>query len=63
MSTIVKILMKRDGMTKKEAEKLIKEAQEDLLETLETEGPFSDEAQNICETYFGLEPDYIIEII
>jgi len=55
--------MKRDGMTKKEAEKLIKEAQEDLLETLETEGPFSDEAQNICETYFGLEPDYIIEII
>lgn len=56
--TIKQILMDRDGMTAKEADALIQRAQDDLYERLgRGEMPF-----DICEEWFGLEPDYIHEI-
>lgn len=56
---IAEILMKRDGMTKEDADDLIEEARESLNERLEAgEMPF-----NICGEFFGLEPDYIDELI
>lgn len=59
MESIKQILMRRDGMTEKEAEDLIEMAKEDLHERLaDGEMPF-----NICNEWFNLEEDYIKELI
>lgn len=58
---IKKILMKRDGMSAEDAESLILEAKEALQEYLDN-GDFLS-AEDICEEYFGLEPDYVFELI
>jgi hypothetical protein len=59
MENIKQILIRRDGMTPEEAEAEIEAAQEDLHARLaEGELPF-----NICEEWFGLEPDYLDELI
>jgi len=58
MKTIKEVLMERDGMTAREADDFINQAKEDLHERLEEgETPF-----DICEEWFGLEPDYIDEL-
>ena len=54
MNRVVKILMDRDGLTEKEAEELIEETREEMLET------GSDEA---IMDILGLEPDYIMDIL
>lgn len=59
MRSISEVLMDRDEMTQKEAENLIEEAREDLHERL-TEGEMP---HDICNEWFGLEPDYIWELI
>ena len=56
---IKEILMRRDGMTEGDAENLIEQAREDLLARL-SEGKMP---HDICEEWFGLEPDYIEELI
>lgn len=61
MKTIKQILMERDGMSASEAEKLIKEAKQALQEYLAEDD--TESAYNICQEYFGLEPDYIFELI
>ena len=59
VQSIVTILMERDKMSRKDAENLIRLAVEDLRERLaEGDMPF-----DICEEWFGLEPDYIEELI
>ena len=59
MKRIVDILIERDGMTKEDALSLIKEAQEELQEKLEnSELPFE-----ICAIWFGLEEDYIFDLL
>lgn len=50
---VVRILMKRDGITKKEAENLIEECRE-ALEEGDTEA---------IQEYLGLEDDYIFDIL
>ena len=57
--TIKDILMRRDGMTEEEALDLIQQAKLDLEEGLSNEKP----DYNICEKWFGLEPDYIDELL
>lgn len=59
--SIKEILMKRDNMSKEDAEDLIKSAEEALQEYLD-EGDICS-AEEICAEYFGLEPDYIDELI
>jgi len=59
MDTIKQVLMKRDGMSETEADELIAECKEDMNQRL-TEGEMPDD---ICEEYFGLEPDYLMELI
>lgn len=54
MNKVIEILMNRDGMTKNEAEELITEAREEMLET------GSDEAMM---DILGLEMDYIMDIL
>ena len=61
MNEILEVLMNRDNMTKKEAIELIKEARKQLNIYLE-EGDL-ESAENICEEFFGLEYDYIFDLI
>jgi len=57
--TIKQVLMRRDKMTSEQADSLIKEAQDDLNYRLaDGETPY-----NICAEWFGLEPDYVMELI
>ncbi len=58
--SIKKVLMERDGMPAAEADDLIQEARETMMQYLE-DG--EDElAYEICSEMFGLEPDYIMEL-
>ncbi len=54
------VLMERDELTSAEAEGQIKKCKADLMERIETG---EDDCLNICEEYFGLEPDYIIDLM
>jgi hypothetical protein len=58
--TIKDILIRRDGMSASEANALIAEAKEAFNNYLIDYD--MDSAENICEEFFGLEPDYITEI-
>lgn len=55
MEEIVKILMKRDGISREEALELL----EDVKEMMEEVSYDPEECENIFETELGLEPDYI----
>lgn len=59
--SIKSILMKRDGLTAAEAAEEIKLAKETLAEYI-AEGD-TESAFNICEECFGLEPDYLMELM
>tara|TARA_R110000823_G_C15702703_1_gene476646 strand:+ start:313 stop:495 length:183 start_codon:yes stop_codon:yes gene_type:complete len=59
METIKEVLMRRDDMTADEADQLIRDAKEDLHERLE-QGEMPDD---ICSEWFGLEPDFLDELI
>jgi|GEM_PF-817458 len=53
------ILMRRDGMTEEKADALITQARTNLHERLsDDEMPF-----DICAEWFGLEPDYLDELL
>jgi len=54
-------LMRRDKISAEEAQELIDDAREELHELLAQN--LFDEAENICETHFGLEPDFLIELM
>lgn len=60
MKTIKQVLMHRDKMSAKEADDLISDAEEQLQEYLEANDTKA--AENICEEFFGLEPDYLMEL-
>lgn len=57
--SILEILVDRDGMTEEDAEELIELAREDLHERIDQ----GEQPDDICEEWFGLEPDYIEELI
>jgi hypothetical protein len=59
MNSIKEILIRRDGMSPEDADDLINQAKEDLNDRL-AEGEMPDD---ICEEWFGLEPDYIHELL
>lgn len=61
METIKEVLMRRDGLSANAAEELISTAREDLNDCLERGD--QDAAENICQTWFGLEPDYLMELM
>lgn len=59
--TIKQVLMKRDKMSSQEADNLIDEAKTAMYRYIDT--GHTDDAEAICEEYFGLEPDYIDELL
>lgn len=57
--SIKSVLMERDGISANEAECLIDEARAEMFDRIDDgEMPF-----DICEDFFGLDPDYIEELI
>ena len=57
--TLKQVLMERDNLSDSEAQELIDECVADLHERLDYgQMPF-----DILEEYFGLEPDYLMEIM
>ena len=61
MGEIVRILMKRDGLTKQEAIETVKEVREMIQEAVEC-GDY-DEVEDIMYSELGLEMDYIFAFI
>ena len=61
METIKDILIHRDDMTPEDADKLILAAKKQLTTYL-SDGDL-DLAENICQEFFNLEPDYIYELL
>ena len=59
--SIKQILIRRDNMTETEAEELIEEAREALQEYIEADDWYY--ADDICQEYFNLEPDYLDELM
>jgi len=59
--SIKKVLMERDGLSEVEAEDQIAEAKQQLNEYI-AEGDL-DSAYDICQDEFGLEPDYLEDLI
>lgn len=53
--SILAVLMKRDGMTRDEAQELIDEARELVAE--------GENPEEILRVDFGLEPDYIFDLL
>lgn len=62
MNKIVKLLMERDNMTQQDAEDLYYEAQQEAQNVIDEDGSLED-IENILMDYFGLEPDYIFDLI
>jgi len=61
METIKEILMQRDGMSAEEAQAIIDEASEELQRRIADDD--MEGAMGICDEYFGLEPDYLDELL
>lgn len=61
METLVQVLMHRDDLTEADALADIAACREEMLVAIEA-GNFS-YAEQIFEDWFGLEPDYIVEVV
>jgi hypothetical protein len=59
VESIASVLMERDGMTQEEADKEIEMARKAMYERI-AEGEMP---HDICNEWFGLEPDYLEELI
>lgn len=57
--SIKEILMERDGLTSDEADECIADATKDMNDRL-AQGKMP---HDICEEWFGLEPDYLDQLI
>ena len=53
---IVEILIRRDGMTRKEAEQQLKRVRAEF-------DPTTDDPEEVLAFEFGLEPDYIFDLL
>lgn len=61
MNKIKSILMSRDDTSSEEADDLIEEARNEMHRLIEA-GDFT-AAEDICADYFGLEPDFLEELL
>jgi len=61
MTIIKQILMQRDGISAQAAQDLIDEAKMALEAYIANNDQES--AENVCQEYLGLEPDYLIELM
>jgi predicted metallopeptidase len=61
MESLKEVLMRRDGLSAADAEERIEEAKEALNKYLAEGNIFA--VEDICTGFFGLEPDYLIELM
>lgn len=61
MESIKEVLIRRDVMLPEEADDAIQECKDQLMEYIEANDMES--AMNICQEFFGLEPDYLDELM
>jgi len=61
MTELKQVIMQRDDLTSEEADNLIAEAKTALIGYLDNNDLTS--ADEKCEEYFGLEPDYIFDLL
>ena len=59
MNDLKKTIMEMDGSTEEEAQIKINEAKDELNDRLAD----GQDCFDFCEEYFGLEPDYLIDLI
>ena len=62
MEKIIRILMRRDGISKGAAEALCDQVQQEIDEVLDRGGSYK-EIENILACELMLEPDYLIEFL
>ncbi len=55
-------LIDRDGISEEDARVQIEQAQSDLYDIMDSGGSL-DEAQELIEDVFGLEPDYLEDLL
>jgi len=61
MKSIKETIMYRDGIDSYEADELILQAREELIDIINL-GDL-DAAEMVIKDYFGLEPDYLMELL
>ena len=61
MDSLKRTLMISEGLTSREAEEKMAEARDQLNSYLANGDLIS--AEDICEEFFGLEPDYLFDLI
>lgn len=61
IETIKQLLMRRDGLTAQEADDQVAEGKQILAQLIHEERFV--EAYDICEELFGIEPDYLIDLM
>lgn len=59
MNRVVKILMERDGMTEEEAKAEVRAGRQEMLEALE----YGEDLDDMMSDLFGLEPDYLFDVL
>ena len=57
--TLKEVLMQRDGLSEQEANEQIEDAREELHDRISQ----GDMCFDFCQEYFGLEPDYLEELL
>ena len=60
--TIKQVLIRRDKMTVEDADDLIRQAKQDFNSRIEN-GESYFEMEDFCNEWFGLEPDWLDELI
>ncbi len=58
---IVDILMRRDGLTRKEAVTMLRNARSEIMDAIE--GTSCLDPEDVLADELGLEPDYLFDII
>ena len=61
MESLKDVLMRRDKMSVEEADEAIDEAKKALQEYLANDDLAG--AEDVCSQYFGLEPDYVFDLL
>ena len=61
MLTLKQTIMQRDGISSKEADEQIAGAKEAIQEYLDYGD--TESAHDVCMEFFGLEPDYLMDLI
>lgn len=62
MNRVVKILMERDGMTEEKAKAEVRTGREEIYNAI-ADGSTTEDVEDMLSDLFGLEPDYIFDIL